>query len=111
MKNTTAFLPGGPSTDSPDFRHECEVRHLARMRVVERRAFLISVVAKRGQAAANRLADDVAEQFRLAHELADMETNTDRAARMREISCERGKPFAQGIRETAWELMQQGVEA
>jgi hypothetical protein len=94
-------------TWSPVFRHECEVRHVARMRLVERRRFIEGVAHKRGKPAADRLLADVLTHDRIAREIADMQTNAARAARLREIEGERGVAFAQGLRESAWALMQE----
>lgn len=79
------------------------------MRDLERRGFLAGVASKRGQPACDRLFVGVAEHLRVAREIAEMETNTQRAARLREIEAERGKEFAQGLREDAWALMQEMV--
>lgn len=109
MEILTPFLPGGPSSWSPDFRHECEVRLVASWRFVERRRYLEGVGGKRGQAAALRLQTDVLAHDVMAAVLADMETNAQRAMRLSEIERERGRAFAQGLRESAWALMQEGV--
>jgi hypothetical protein len=82
---------------------------VAAMRDVERRRFLLGVADKRGQAAADRLQGDVLAHKTMARELAEMETNALRAARLREIEVDRGREFAQGLRESAWSLMQEGV--
>jgi hypothetical protein len=111
VKTETPFLPGGPATDSEAFRHECEVRQVARMGVAQRRRFIEGAAAKRGRAAAEVLHLAVVEHLKLACEIADMQTNADRAARLREITLERGKPFAQGVRESAWQAMQEECAA
>lgn len=104
--------PGDPRWSwSPRFRHECEVRHVARMRPVQQQHFLTGVAGKRGQAAGDKLAQDVATHLRLAQEIAEMETNALRAARLREIEVERGAEFAQGLRESAWAVMQERAAA
>jgi hypothetical protein len=95
-------------TYTMQFRHECEVRMLTRMTFVERKQYIEGVRVKRGADAADALIRDFGEHDRAARELVDMASNAERAEALRKVETARGKEFAQGLRESAWILMQSG---
>lgn len=104
--------PEAPAfTYTMQFRHECEVRHLTRMTFVERRSYIEGVRSKRGGDAADALIRDFAEHDRAARELVDLTSNTERAAALADVAAARGAEFAQGLRESAWTLMQSEAAA
>lgn len=98
-------------TYSQQFRHECEVRHLTRMTFVERKTYIDGVRSKRGDAAADALIRDFAAHDAAARELVDLGSNAERAARLADVAAARGPEFAQGLRESAWTLMQSEAAA
>ncbi len=48
-------------TSSEKYRHECELRYIARMKLSERRMYLGKVLEKRGVVALNKLKEGLTE--------------------------------------------------
>lgn len=98
-------------TYTMQFRHEAEVRYLTRLTFVERKRYFEGVRAKRGDASADALIRDFAEHDRAARELAEMATNEERAEALRKVEAARGREFANGLRVSAWTLIQSEAAA
>jgi hypothetical protein len=56
--------------DSPEFRRECEARHVMKMPYEQRRDFYAGVLRERKQKGLDELKEEIRRQYKLQNELA-----------------------------------------